>query len=298
MAAPTLMFCVGATKAGTSWLYEELAGHPECHLRSIKELHYFDALESGRRDVEARQHGETIDTLTQRWWTAPVERRPRLEERIADRRAYREVLTADEGDVSGYLDYLQVGRGEAALVGDVTPAYALLPTERLSAMARLLPDVRFVYLLRDPVARLWSHVRMIARRRSPEPTAEPERTARILNRTLRGEEREIEIRGDYAGALGRLDAAIAPERLLVMFYEELIAPGGLPRLCRFLGISAREGDTARRVHEGEKIEMKPGQRRRARAWLQPQYEHVQKVMGRLPDAWLDVTAPSLRGATG
>ena len=48
MSEATLMFGVGATKAGTSWLYRYLADHPECHLRSIKELHFFDALDTGK----------------------------------------------------------------------------------------------------------------------------------------------------------------------------------------------------------------------------------------------------------
>ena len=42
---PTLMFCIGATKAGTSWLHRYISNHPESHMRGIKELHYFDALE-------------------------------------------------------------------------------------------------------------------------------------------------------------------------------------------------------------------------------------------------------------
>ncbi|HHS89575.1 MAG TPA: sulfotransferase family protein, partial [Rhodobacteraceae bacterium] len=42
---PTIFFGVGAAKSGTSWLYRYLEGHPETHLRSVKELHYFDALD-------------------------------------------------------------------------------------------------------------------------------------------------------------------------------------------------------------------------------------------------------------
>ena len=45
---PTLLFCVGATKAGTSWLFDYLKHHPECHLRSVKELQYFYAHEQNR----------------------------------------------------------------------------------------------------------------------------------------------------------------------------------------------------------------------------------------------------------
>ena len=42
MSDPVLLFGIGATKAGTSWLHRYLAGHPDCALRSIKELHFFD----------------------------------------------------------------------------------------------------------------------------------------------------------------------------------------------------------------------------------------------------------------
>ncbi len=67
---------------------------------------------------------------------------------------------------AAYLDYLGAGQG-AAVVGDITPAYGLLSVERLRAMAAL-GETRFLYILRDPVARLWSHVRMIAGRREPD----------------------------------------------------------------------------------------------------------------------------------
>ena len=43
----TMAICVGATKAGTSFLYEHLAAHPQCHFRTIKELHYFDKVLTG-----------------------------------------------------------------------------------------------------------------------------------------------------------------------------------------------------------------------------------------------------------
>ena len=38
---PDFMICVGATKAGTTWLHDQLSAHPECYLRTIKEYHYF-----------------------------------------------------------------------------------------------------------------------------------------------------------------------------------------------------------------------------------------------------------------
>jgi len=36
--------CVGAQKGGTSWLYQQLAAHPDFWMAPLKELHYFDLL--------------------------------------------------------------------------------------------------------------------------------------------------------------------------------------------------------------------------------------------------------------
>src|SRR3954451_6343376 len=36
--------CIGAQKAGTGWLYEQLRAHPDFWVPPIKELHYFDRL--------------------------------------------------------------------------------------------------------------------------------------------------------------------------------------------------------------------------------------------------------------
>ena len=37
-----LVFCIGAHKGGTSWLYETLLDSPSCHLGATNEMHYFN----------------------------------------------------------------------------------------------------------------------------------------------------------------------------------------------------------------------------------------------------------------
>ena len=36
--------CIGAQKAGTGWLYEQLRHHPDFWMPPMKELHYFDRI--------------------------------------------------------------------------------------------------------------------------------------------------------------------------------------------------------------------------------------------------------------
>lgn len=281
MAAPVLMFGVGAAKSGTSWLYDYLAGHPDCHLRSIKELHFFDTRDMGNRDWYLRDFARKADRLERRI-AGGKDKTPTKEiVHLAELRLYARVL--DRGDTSGYLAFLTEGRDEERVVGDITPGYGLLSEDTLREMAALHDDVRFVYVMRDPVERLWSHVRMIAGRHARGDLRT--QAARILDDVLAGDAPQIADRGDYAGTITRLMAAVAPEKRFICTSEELFDKNGLARLCAFLGIEALGGQTERRVHGGVEIAMTDTQRKRAAAWLRPQYDYVAANMGALPPAW-------------
>ena len=45
MPDPTVVYGVGATKAGTSWLYRYLHDHPDCAMPAVKEAHYWDTFD-------------------------------------------------------------------------------------------------------------------------------------------------------------------------------------------------------------------------------------------------------------
>ena len=47
--------CIGAQKAGTSWLYAALQLHPDVTLHPIKELHFFDCKYADSRAVWRRR---------------------------------------------------------------------------------------------------------------------------------------------------------------------------------------------------------------------------------------------------
>lgn len=283
MSGHVLLFGIGATKAGTSWLHGYLSAHPDCALRSIKELHFFDT----EHDPEA--HG---------WYLRDLDRKGRaLAEgiaaepeapgdervfRLAELRHYRRVLKRH--DEAAYLDFVEGAREDERVAGDITPAYALLPAARLAHMAALRADVRFVYLMRDPVDRLWSHVRMIARRRGGDGDFTAAAQA-LLDRVLAGAEDHIVLRGDYRSVLEKLAVAVDPARTFVCTCEDLFEGDALARLCAFLGIEHIPGDRGRRVHAGTAAAMRPDQRARAAEFLRPQYECVADRMGRLPPAW-------------
>src|SRR4029078_12123362 len=50
--------CVGAQKAGTSWLYRQLEPHPDFWMPPVKELHYLDNLNRTKRRHPPRSNDE------------------------------------------------------------------------------------------------------------------------------------------------------------------------------------------------------------------------------------------------
>ncbi|MEM7720332.1 MAG: sulfotransferase [Pseudomonadota bacterium] len=279
-----VFLCVGAAKAGTSWLHRQLSSHPDCHFRAIKELHYFDAIDGGKLDREFRKHRDWQQSELEKVARSGLGDSDAQAVKLSDRGAWLNVLERQDEDVAAYLEYLRGGADQAKVVGEMTPAYALLTRDRLALMATMAPDVRFLYLLRDPVERLWSHVRMMAARRDPKGAVSPERCAAILNRTISGEETQIVKRSDYSTALRKLTSAVAPAKLLVDVFEDVVRGEGLNRICRFLGIAQMDASLAP-VHAGQPLSMSAAQRGMATTWLAPQYAAAEAALGRRPDAW-------------
>lgn len=284
---PTLLFCVGATKAGTSWLYQHLSAHPECHFRTIKELHYFTMQNAAQFDGALRATDRKIAEMQARLNAAADLRKAAVAQRLADLIEWRAVLAHRAIDLPAYRAFLTEGAGNARLVGDVTPAYGLMSELALAGLTQVAADTRFVYLIRDPLSRLWSHVRMIAARTAPERFAEAAEAqmAAILDGDLSGEGKGIAARGDYAAILPKLARAVPATSLLVLFQEDMMTLPGIARLSAHLGLTPVAAALERRVHEGKSLALPEALRARALAWLRPQYEYVAAMFPALPEAW-------------
>lgn len=283
---PALMFGLGATRAGTSWLSRYLTDHPDCHMREIKEAHYFDTLDRGNFNWRIKQlEAHRNRLIDRREGTDDPARRARIGRNIAAHDELIAIFAARRADHDAYLAYLHANAGDARVVGEITPAYALLDADWLRLMRGLAPVVRFVYILREPVARLWSNIRQTLPSR-PGAKSDPEGTAlAMFDAWLRGEEREIDLRCDYAAALDRITQAIPGQERLLLYYEHLFTSETVARICAFLGIRPMPADTETRVFAAESIALDPARLRAARDRLAPQYSHVRDRLGNLPPAW-------------
>ncbi len=149
--------CVGQQKAGTTWLYDQLQFHPEFWMPPVKELHYLSG-KFPHSKMTAELERSTWPQNKQRKWHANRERdrNRKLDERDT---AFFEVARAAVGQAFGLDRYAAFFAPKQTLLsGDISPSYAGLPAERISAIAQRWPRLRIILFVRDPVERAWSNI--------------------------------------------------------------------------------------------------------------------------------------------
>ncbi|QXJ23770.1 sulfotransferase [Actinomadura graeca] len=204
MGLPDFLVC-GAPKAGTTALHAALAGHPSLYMSPVKEPKFF--LTDG---------------------PPPTRGGP------GDAQTYREHVWR-RADYEALFDEAPPG----TLRGESTPFYLydLASQRRIRA---LIPEVRLITILRDPVERAhsnWTHLWSAGL----EPISD-------VVRACAAEERRIEdgwaafwhyVRlGRYGEQLQHLLTLFPREQVLVFRYRDLLErpAEALDRICSFLGV--------------------------------------------------------------
>jgi len=139
------------------------------------------------------------------------------------------------------------GVGEGQTAGEFSPTY-LYSREAPGRIRSLLPDCRFLAILRHPVDRSFSHYQYWRRNRDYRGSFED---------FLRDHPDVIE-RGFYAGQFRRYLDLFPPERFLVFVFEQAVQSPAetLERLASFLGIPAsgfRADLATQRVNDSEPV---------------------------------------------
>lgn len=278
-------FGLGATKCGTTWLYEYLRTHPQCYLRGVKELHFFDSLDFRLIDKQIESLSLRIGSMELDILSAKPGERRVLTADLLDMYDFKRVLQTCRQDSHAYFKYMMAGLGNQQLVADITPNYAYLSTDMFRTMAGVADETRFLYLIRDPVSRFWSHLRMMAKRELPEGRDFNEYAREMLVAVLGDRDHAVVRTSEYRRTITNMREAIPADRQLVMFYEDLMTPAGLRRVCAFLNIRPIKADFERRVNLGSEAELTAAENTALRRFLQPEYDFVATEFSVLPKAW-------------
>ncbi|WP_371158405.1 hypothetical protein [Jannaschia sp. 2305UL9-9] len=152
-------------------------------------------------------------------------------------------------------------------------------------------DVRFVFILRDPVERLWSglkqHYRSATRTGQLDSADLIARFDSICRTPL-----DINfLRSDYRRTIQELEAAVPAARISYCFFETLLDPAqgqdARADLARFLDIPASALNAEQKVHAtASTVPLPADSRSAARRALDPVYVALAEKFGdRIPTVW-------------
>lgn len=242
-AAPPDFLCIGAMKAGTTWLQANLGAHPRIWLSPLKELRYFNVvhLDGPHRATDTAHRQAQVARQIARLRDAGA--LPPHRQRLL---ACLERMAAPPFDDDWYRAIWGF-REPGQVAGDISPQYALLPEAGIAHALALNPGLKVVALLREPADRALSHMAMHAGP-SPQPAA--------IRRILSGPRWPVyAAQSDYAAWLARWRDALPPGALHVetlgRIRREPLAV--LARLSGLLGLPfepARFADPGRPVLAG------------------------------------------------
>jgi hypothetical protein len=148
-------------------------------------------------------------------------------------------------DLCNYLAHFRSGVGKTK--GEASPSYSLLPCRTIRLIRALVPDLKLIYLMREPISRAWSHARHNFR--------EQEATFKGYSGGLDtvSDEHWIEcvtddwnrLSGDYLGQLQRWLSVFPREQVYLGFFEEIVhSPRRLLReMLEFLEIDPAFADS-------------------------------------------------------
>lgn len=269
MPLPTLL-CIGAQKAGTTWLFEQLQHHPGVWMPPVKELHFFDHLYIEANRSWTSQHiRKPVQKLLAKHLHDPATVDWSYVSYLADLAA-KDLFTED-----WYRRAFDRPRARDRVACDITPAYCAIGPEGVDHVARLLPGVRILYIVRDPVQRALSQLRMNVDRAHRLRPSE----AQMLEMAR---DPAIANRGDYLSNIPRWLARFERSRLLfVPFGDIRDDPAGAMRTIEdFSGLKRFSGYRfADPVHPTRKIEIPDSVVQYFAATLAPQYEFLRTHFG-------------------
>ncbi|MDP9074291.1 MAG: sulfotransferase domain-containing protein [Actinomycetota bacterium] len=236
---------VGAQKAGTTFLYQEITRHPDLGAALTKEIHFFD--DHYRRGL--------------RWYRGFFPNSPGL------------------------------------LLGESSPGYLFHP-HAVARIARDLPDVKLLVLLRDPARRAFSHY-LHESRLGYEPAATFDQALALEPSRLDGELEAMAAddgyvsyryrhfsyrsRGLYLDQVKRCHDLVGQERVKVIRSEDLYRPGSTVQaeVFAYLGVRPWQPDAPGRndMAADRTARMDPGIEAELREFYRPHNDALFAYLG-------------------
>ncbi|MEO9476659.1 MAG: sulfotransferase domain-containing protein [Cyclobacteriaceae bacterium] len=205
---------IGMQKAGTTWLFNNLKSIPEFDLPPLKEIHYFDRDKAyhsknklaqtklWKRLINPKYLYEAIVTLAMTVFTD-----------------YKSFCFYKKWFFTDYTDkwYMSLFDHFSGYKGEITPSYSILDKKDVERIYQLMPNVKLVLILRNPIERAWSHYRFKTRKFKNFNVENVNNTEII--KFLDAERQSS--RSDYIRTLKNFSSVFPKHQLLICFFDAI-----------------------------------------------------------------------------
>ncbi len=257
----TIFIGLGAQKTGTTWLDAVLRQYREVAMPAgVKELHYFNAKWLDQYGIYAERVSK-VESLTKILSHEMQQENALRKKGVGYKDLFRHTdLTkkikklSDMVDVVAinsdkeYLSYLNKISFEKRVTGEITPAYSMLPLEGLENIKTLLPDVKIIFMMRDPIDRIVSQMKFRNKLRAKKGLKEID----IYTIDLVLNDDVYMKRSDYVSLLKNVEQVFSKENILILFYEDLLGihtTREIRRIEKFLNLEEKDESEIRAFKE-------------------------------------------------
>lgn len=237
MSKKIFLLGVGAQKGGTTWLHSQLSKSDKVDMGFEKEYHVFDAVFSPECIGLKRN---LINAMLNKDKNGKLGNNNDSGKFISKKMSFID----NTENYFDYFDYLYLKNDKVQLVGDITPSYGMLDSKAFQHIKDGLEargfDVRVVFLMRDPLERIWSMLRMGQR----ETVKAGKKKYKSEEEALKGlyKSKAVSLRTRYDRTIVELEKVFDVKNIFYNFYEDLFTKETYQQLSTFLSLDLPEPD--------------------------------------------------------
>lgn len=252
MPKPVFILGIGAQKAGTTWLHNQLDHQQSVNMGCLKEYHIWDA--------KFIEHQNSFLTP------------PKKKEQCDS--ALRRIMQTTNGVYESYFS--QLISKTIRYTGDITPSYSMLRAQDFKIIRARLKNagflVKVVFIMRDPVERNWSALRMHQRRRQHIGNYISDGELNLMfEKFYKGAARIG--RTNYPATINALADSFPADDIHIGFYESMFDQEEIDRLSKFLGLDLSSLNTNKLINVSRQIELRSELRDQCKLFYNNVYDY-------------------------
>lgn len=269
-----LFMSVGAMKAGTTWLYEQLRRHPEIFFTPEKEIHYFANMSGIENQLNHRNRLLKFKLI--------------LEKYGAGNPSY---ILANLNLIDWYLTYAKVKQvdddwyealfreSNGRICADFSNLYCQMESSDWGRVRLIAKNIKVIYTLRNPIDRVWSHYKFHLKwigKESEALSLGVDEFENIIDKN------HFWINARYAKNFTNLKNALNANELMLLYFEDFRKSPVemLEQVCDFLGVGKvpeSDQDLSKKINKTKDYKMPDAWRAIVSEKLRPEICEMKKI---------------------